>query len=48
MGKEMEKIGLRGGEEIVRMMDVNKEEDFEWGGLKSGDVGIEFRNGRGG
>ena len=42
MGKEIEKIALSRGHEIVSIIDVNNREDFESEAFRSADVAIEF------
>ena len=42
MGKEIEKIALNRGHEIVSIIDINNQEDFESDAFKSADVAIEF------
>lgn len=44
MGKEIEKIALSRGHEIVSIIDVNNQNDFESETFKSADVAIEFTN----
>ena len=44
MGKEIERIALNRGHEIVSIIDVNNQEDFESAAFKSADVAIEFTN----
>lgn len=44
MGKEIEKIALSRGHEIVSIIDVNNQEDFESAAFKSADIAIEFTN----
>ena len=44
MGKEIEKIALSRGHEIVSIIDVNNQEDFNSDAFKSADVAIEFTN----
>ena len=44
MGKEIEKIALSRGHEIVSIIDVNNQEDFKSDAFKSADVAIEFTN----
>ena len=44
MGKEIEKIALNRGHEIVSIIDINNQEDFESDAFKSADVAIEFTN----
>ena len=44
MGKEIEKIALSRGHEIVSIIDINNQEDFESDAFKSADVAIEFSN----
>lgn len=44
MGKEIEKIALSRGHEIVCIIDINNQEDFESAAFKSADVAIEFTN----
>lgn len=42
MGKEIEKIALSRGHEIVSIIDVNNQDDFKSPAFKSADVAIEF------
>lgn len=42
MGKEIEKIALSRGHEIVSIIDVNNESDFTSEAFRSADVAIEF------
>ena len=44
MGKEIETIALGRGHEIVSIIDVDNQEDFESAAFKSADVAIEFTN----
>ncbi|MCC8188707.1 MAG: 4-hydroxy-tetrahydrodipicolinate reductase [Bacteroides sp.] len=44
MGKEIEKIALRRGHEIVCIIDVHNPEDFASDAFRSADVAIEFTN----
>lgn len=44
MGKELEKVALSRGHEIVCIIDVDNQEDFESEAFKSADVAIEFTN----
>ena len=44
MGKEIEKVALSRGHEIVCIIDINNQEDFESEAFKSADVAIEFTN----
>lgn len=44
MGKLIEQIALSRGHEIVCIIDVNNQEDFESEAFKSADVAIEFTN----
>lgn len=44
MGKEIEKIALGRGHEIVCIIDVNNQDDFESEAFRSADVAIEFTN----
>lgn len=44
MGKQIEKIALERGHEIVCIIDINNQEDFESEAFKSADVAIEFTN----
>lgn len=44
MGKEIEKIARSRGHEIVSVIDVNNQEDFESAAFRSADVAIEFTN----
>ncbi len=42
MGKEIEKIALDRGHEIVSIIDIDNREDFDSAEFKSADVAIEF------
>jgi len=42
MGKEIEKIALGRGHEVVSRIDINNQQDFESEAFKSADVAIEF------
>lgn len=42
MGKEIERIAQSRGHEIVSIIDVNNQEDFQSEAFKSADVAIEF------
>ncbi len=42
MGKEIEKIALERGHEIVSIIDINNQEEFSSNSFKSADVAIEF------
>lgn len=42
MGKEIEKIALSRGHEIVSIIDINNRQDFESEAFRSADVAIEF------
>lgn len=42
MGKEIEKIALSRGHQIVSIIDLNNQEDFTSEAFKSADVAIEF------
>ena len=42
MGKEIEKIALSRGHEIVSIIDINNREDFASEAFRSADVAIEF------
>ena len=42
MGKEIEKVALSRGHEIVSIIDINNQDDFESEAFKSADVAIEF------
>ena len=42
MGKEIEKIALGRGHEIVSIIDVDNQADFESAAFKSADVAIEL------
>ncbi len=42
MGKEIEKIALSRGHEIVCIIDVNNRQDFDSDAFRSADVAIEF------
>lgn len=44
MGKEIEKIALGRGHEIVSIIDINNQEDFDSEAFRSADVAIEFTN----
>jgi 4-hydroxy-tetrahydrodipicolinate reductase len=44
MGKEIEKIALKRGHEIVCKIDVDNQQDFESEAFRSADVAIEFTN----
>ena len=44
MGKEIEKIALSRGHEIVSIIDVNNQEDFNSDAFKREEVAIEFTN----
>lgn len=44
MGKEIEKIALSRGHEIVSIIDIDNQEDFNSDAFKSADVAIEFTN----
>lgn len=44
MGKEIEKIALSRGHEIVSIIDIDNQEEFESTAFKSADVAIEFTN----
>ena len=44
MGKEIEKIALSRGHEIVSIIDADNQQDFESAAFKSADVAIEFTN----
>ena len=44
MGKEIEKVARSRGHEIVCIIDINNQEDFESEAFKSADVAIEFTN----
>lgn len=44
MGKEIEKIALDRGHEIVCIIDINNQEDFDSEAFRSADVAIEFTN----
>ena len=44
MGKEIEKIALNRGHEIVCIIDVNNQDDFNSEAFRSADVAIEFTN----
>lgn len=44
MGKLIEQIALSRGHEIVSIIDVNNQEDFDSEAFKSADVAIEFTN----
>ena len=44
MGKEIEKLALSRGHEIVCIIDIHNQEDFESEAFRSADVAIEFTN----
>lgn len=44
MGKELEKVALSRGHEIVCIIDINNQEDFNSEAFRSADVAIEFTN----
>lgn len=44
MGKEIEKVARNRGHEIVCVIDVDNQEDFESEAFKSADIAIEFTN----
>ena len=44
MGKEIEKIALGRGHEIVCIIDIDNQEDFQSDAFRSADVAIEFTN----
>ena len=44
MGKEIEKIAIARGHEIVSIIDIDNQQDFESDAFKSADVAIEFTN----
>jgi 4-hydroxy-tetrahydrodipicolinate reductase len=44
MGKEIEKIALKRGHDIVCKIDVDNQQDFESEAFRSADVAIEFTN----
>lgn len=44
MGKEIEKVARSRGHEIVCIIDINNQGDFESEAFKSADVAIEFTN----
>ena len=44
MGKEIEKIAVARGHEIVSIIDIDNQQDFESEAFKSADVSIEFTN----
>lgn len=44
MGKEIEKIALSRGHEIVSIIDISNQQDFESEAFRSADVAIEFTN----
>ncbi len=44
MGKELEKVARSRGHEVVCIIDINNQEDFESDAFKSADVAIEFTN----
>ncbi|NDV58016.1 4-hydroxy-tetrahydrodipicolinate reductase [Bacteroides sp. 519] len=44
MGKEIEKLALRRGHEIVCIIDIDNQEDFDSDAFRSADVAIEFTN----
>ena len=42
MGREIEKIALQRGHEIVCTIDINEEDKFQTDSFRSADVAIEF------
>lgn len=44
MGKEIERIALNRGHEIVSIIDIDNQEEFESEAFKRADVAIEFTN----
>ena len=44
MGKEIERIALSRGHEVVCIIDINNQEDFASEAFRSADVAIEFTN----
>ena len=44
MGKEIEKVAIARGHEIVSIIDVDNQDDFHSDTFKSADVAIEFTN----
>ena len=42
MGKEIEKIAIARGHEIVSIIDINNRQDFASEAFRSADVAIEF------
>lgn len=44
MGKEIERIALNRGHEIVCIIDINNQEDFTSAAFRSAEVAIEFTN----
>ena len=44
MGKEIERIALSRGHEVVCVIDINNQEDFTSEAFRSADVAIEFTN----
>ena len=42
MGKEIEQIATTRGHEIVSIIDLNNQEDFNSDAFRSADVAIEF------
>ncbi len=44
MGKEIEKMAIARGHEIVCIIDIDNQQDFESEAFKSADVAIEFTN----
>lgn len=44
MGKEIEKIALNRGHEIVCIIDIDNQQDFDSEAFRSADVAIEFTN----
>ncbi|KAA6335309.1 4-hydroxy-tetrahydrodipicolinate reductase [termite gut metagenome] len=44
MGKEVEKVALSRGHQIVSIIDIDNQEDFESEAFRSADVAVEFTN----
>ena len=42
MGKEIEKVAVARGHEIVSIIDINNRQDFSSEAFRSADVAIEF------
>ena len=44
MGREIEKVALRRGHEVVCKIDIDNQADFDSDAFRSADVAVEFTN----